>query len=516
MGMGRNLLRRKILMLRLVLPLNMRSLWRKLFRKKMFLFTLGMIGFLSCMSLQAESNLMETLELPLPELPPDFLVELLTEGPEEPLNRQEGIPVSAVLPLEFDMELLKTTIIVPSRPLRIAPAMQPAFFSSETKSWVPPVRQNTIPGLEQPLTQEYINRYSTPGGIAWLDAIMRRGSDYFAFIRKEIEARNLPHELIYLPVIESAYIINAVSRSGATGLWQFMRNSIDPYDMKVTDWMDERMDFWKSTIGALSKLAENYRILGDWPLALAAYNTGLGGLNRVMQQTGIKDYWLLSEKKHLKTETIHYVPKLLAIAYIMSNHRRFGITPLWPDDPEWTRIKVDRTVDLELLATEAGIDKQELKRANRELFYNVTPPDPNYHLKVRTADVEAITAVLERKDLTLIKYHFHAVTSGDTLSVLAKRYGVSVEVILNANPGIKERYLKIGSRLLIPAYKEVSPYQSPQGNTHISSAETHLVKPGETLWSIAKIYHVTPESLANVNGMELNAVLREGRRLKLR
>jgi membrane-bound lytic murein transglycosylase D len=251
-------------------------------------------------------------------------------------------------------------------------------------------------------------------------------------------------------------------------------------------------------------------------LALAAYNTGLGGLNRVMQQAGVKDYWILSAKKHLKTETIHYVPKLLAISYIMSNHRRFGINPLWPDDPEWTRIKVDRAVDLELLATEAGVDKQELKRANRELFYNVTPPDPNYYLKVRTSDVEAIAAVLERKDLTLIKYHFHTITSGDTLSVLAKYYGVPVDTILNANPGVKAQYLKIGARLLIPAYKNVTPYQGQEHNTAISSEEIHLVKSGETLWSIAKIYHVTPEALANANGMELNAILREGRRLKLR
>jgi membrane-bound lytic murein transglycosylase D len=512
--MGRDLLRRKILTRFLLIFLNVIPLG--FLRKKTVLFALGMLSLLSCRSLQAEPDPIGILELAiplhLPELPADFLMELPAA---ETALAPEAIPVSAEIPLEFDLDLLRETTIIPSRPLRISPYIQTAHVSSQTKSWVPPLIQGTIPGLDKPLTQEYINRYASPGGIEWLNAIMRRGTDYFAFIRKEIEARNLPHELIYLPVIESAYSPIAVSRSGATGLWQFMKNSIGPYDMKITDWMDERMDFWKSTIGALSKLEENYRILEDWPLALAAYNTGMGRMNGVIKQTGITDYWTLSEKKYLPTETIHYVPKLLAIAYIMSNHRRFGITPLWPEDPDWTRIKVDRTVDLELLATEAGIDIQELKRANRELFYHVTPPDPNYHLKVRTSDAEAITAVLERKDITLIKYHFHIVASGDTLSVLAKHYGVSVTVILNANPGIRERYLKIGTRLLIPAYKDVGPYRGPQ-RADLPATGTHIVKSGETLWSIAKLYHVTPETLANVNGMELNAILREGRQLKLR
>jgi membrane-bound lytic murein transglycosylase D len=344
---------------------------------------------------------------------------------------------------------------------------------------------------------------------------MNRGAPYIAFIRREIEERNLPEELLYLPVIESQYLSTAVSRSGAAGLWQFMKNSIGPFDMKVNDWMDERRDFWKSTQGALRKLEDNYNSLDDWALALAAYNAGLGAVNRTIQSSGIRDYWLLSEKKLLKTETVHYVPKLLAVAYVLSNARRFGLDPLWPQDPQWVRVAVGRSADLNILAAEAGMEANTLKNANRELSFNVTPPGGNYYLKVPAADAEKVSAVLAREDIQLIKYYFHTIRSGDTLSALALHYGITVDQILEANPGTQARSLRIGVRLLVPAFKEAAPYQRPEADTGgLVFSGNHLVKKGETLWSIALAYEVDPEVLAEVNGMDLNDILREGRSLK--
>jgi membrane-bound lytic murein transglycosylase D len=279
--------------------------------------------------------------------------------------------------------------------------------------------------------------------------------------------------------------------------------------------MDERRDFWKSTQGALRKLDENYRAFNDWPLALAAYNAGLGGISRLVQQTGIHDYWTLAEKKQLKTETAQYVPKLLAVSYILSNPRKFGLNLDWPEDPDWTRIPVGKSVDLGLLADYSGVDAQELKQANAELVYTITPPDAGYQLKVRSVDAEAVAAVLKRTDLSFIKYYFHTVKSGDTLSALAQHYGVSVDQIVSSNPGIQAQYLKIGARLMIPALKETGPYQGKSGNgEELVFDGTHLVKRGETLWAIALAYDVDPEVLAAANGMGLNDTLREGRTLK--
>jgi len=369
--------------------------------------------------------------------------------------------------------------------------------------------------MENALTQQYIRQYSGAGGLSWLNAVMDRAGPYLAFIRREIDERKLPPELIYLPVIESGYLSTAVSRSGAVGLWQFMRNSIDPFDMKVNDWVDERRDFWKSTQGALRKLEENYKYFNDWPLALAAYNAGLGAINRLIQQSGVRDYWQLSQKKLLKTETIHYVPKLLAVAHIMSNSRQFGITPRWPEDPQWTRVLVDRSADIRLLADAAGVNGAELASANRELNYNVTPPGQTYYLKIRKEDVEKVSDVLARKDITLVNYYFHTIRSGDTLLALALHYGIKVEQILASNPGIQERYLRIGNRLIIPALKEAGPYQRPASSgENLTFDGSHLVKKGETLWSIALGYEVDPEVLAEANGMALTDILREGKILK--
>jgi len=369
--------------------------------------------------------------------------------------------------------------------------------------------------MQNPLTQQYIRQYSSAGGLSWLVAVMERGSPYLAFIRKEIERLNMPEELLFLPVIESGYLSTAVSRSGAVGLWQFMKNSIGPFDMKVDDWMDERRDFWKSTLGALRKLEENYKYYGDWPLALAAYNMGLGGLNRVIQQSGIKDYWTLSEKKLLRTETIHYVPKLLATAHVLSNLRQYGIEPRWPEDPKWERMAIDRSVDLRLLEEAAGMNSGELLKANRELVYNVTPPGKGYYLKVPGKDSKNIALALSRNDLPLLQYYYHTIRSGDTLLALALHYGISVNQILAANPGVEERFLRIGNRLLIPTLKETAPYQR-QGPSmeNLTFGGTHLVKRGETLWSIALAYEVDPEVLAEANDMALNDILREGKILK--
>jgi len=375
--------------------------------------------------------------------------------------------------------------------------------------------QGSIPGLDKALTKKYLLQYGNSGGLAWLQTVMARSEPYIAFIRKEIDARGLPHELAFLPVIESSYLSTAVSRSGAVGLWQFMKNSISPFGIRVDDWVDERKDFWKATDGALRKLEENYRYFKDWPLALAAYNAGLGAVQRAVQAGGARDYWMLSERKLLKTETIQYVPKFLAVSAILSQAGRYGIDLGWPEDPAWTRIAAERTVDLNLLAEKASADAKRLKAANQELHFGVTPPGKVHHIKVPAAEAEAVAAVLARKDINLIQYYFHTVRSGDTLSALARHYGVTVDHIVQSNPGIEPRYLKLGARIRVPAFKEIGPYaREANVDASLVFSGTHLVKKGESLWSIALAYDVDPEQLAQANGMELTSTLREGRALK--
>jgi membrane-bound lytic murein transglycosylase D len=281
--------------------------------------------------------------------------------------------------------------------------------------------------------------------------------------------------------------------------------------------MDERRDFRKSTVAALKKLEENYRALGNWPLAMAAYNAGLNGVRRAMQQANTSNYWVLCEKNVLKTETIHYVPKLLAVSYILSNPRQFGVD-WWPEPFEWTVIKPVRQASLDLLAAETGTDRDLLYRLNPELLHGITPAEAGYELVVPSAKAPMISAILEMENVKLLTYYRYQIQSGDTLSALSRHYGVSVSLIEQHNPGISNRFLRIGETIVIPAFRETSPYASgtpAARNPQAAFNGTHRVVQGDSLWSLARRYRVDPHVLAAENNMDLNQILSIGKVLKV-
>ena len=378
-----------------------------------------------------------------------------------------------------------------------------------------PLSLLTDSALEQPLTQYYIAQYSSVGGIAYFNAVLERGSIYLPFIIEEIQKRNLPPELMFLPVIESGFLATARSRSGAVGLWQFMMNSISPFDIKVTDLLDERRDFIKSTRGALQKLHDNYRALGDWHLALAAYNCGLGEVTRTVRRTGVRDYWELSGRNEFRQETLHYVPKLTAITFILSQPRRFGIN-VWRGKFEWAFVPLRRQVSLDMLAEEAGIDRDLLRDLNAELLNGISPADSSYRLKVPLSQLQMVTGVLEREDIRLISYYQHIVRHGDTLWSMSRHYGASLNMIEQQNPGITNRHLRIGETVVIPAFADAAPATAPAAPmiTAVFNG-AHVVRKGETFWSLGRRYGVDPQDLAEANGMLLNQILHEGRTIKV-
>ena len=319
--------------------------------------------------------------------------------------------------------------------------------------------------------------------------------------------------MIYLPIVESGFQITARSRSGAMGLWQFMMNSIGPYDMRVTELVDERRDFIKSTKGALQKLEDEYRRLGCWELTLAAYNSGLGAVTRSVQRTGINDYWELSRIRELRAETINFVPRLIAISYVMSQPRKYGIN-VWHEKFEWDVIPLQRQISIDIIADEAGINRALLRQLNAELTYGITPLGSGHLLKIPATHLEIVSDILERNDLPLIRYYYHVVRQGDTIWGMSRTYGTSLAMIEQHNPGISNRYLRIGETVVIPAFPGVSP-PAQQAVTTQNTSGTHVVQRGETLWSIGRRYGIDPQVLAEVNGMQLNQILHEGRTLRL-
>jgi membrane-bound lytic murein transglycosylase D len=365
------------------------------------------------------------------------------------------------------------------------------------------------------LVRKYRERYSTPDGIKYLSAVMQRSAPYRAEMIAEIRRQGAPDCLLYLPVIESGFSTTAISRSGATGLWQFMRNSVSGYGIRINEWMDERRDPWITTSAAVRKLKENYDYFGDWYLALAAYNCGLGATQRAVKKAGVKDYWYLSEHGYFKTETIHYVPKFLAIAEILSRSDEYGIDWGEPTEAAYSTIPVKRPVDINVVAKETGIDPKLLKSANPALYYSITPPDTTYGLRVPAGAEGAVTELLEDRTRMLLEFYMYKVKSGDTLYALALHYGVSIDMILQYNPGVKASTLQIGKKLVIPALKEVKAYAGKKDADSLDFSGSYLVKRGDTLWSIALAYDVQVETLAEKNNIEVNSVLSLGKALRV-
>jgi membrane-bound lytic murein transglycosylase D len=356
--------------------------------------------------------------------------------------------------------------------------------------------------------------YLSSGGLAWIQAVLKRAVPYWAYVNGRIAFYGLPPELAYLPVIESEYRPTGISRTGAAGIWQFMRNSIGGSGIKIDDWRDDRRDFVKSTEAALKKLKWNYEHYGDWYLALAAYNCGVGKLDRAIKKAGTSDYWELCAKKAIPSETRTYVPKLLAIASIARYGGRYGMAPSWDDPVEWEHIPLQRSVHLSLVAEKANVPLDLLKSGNAELRYNVTPPgDKSYCLKVPAGYGQAVSDVVNDASLKLIKYYIYTVKYGDTLSALSRHYDVSVDMIMSNNPGLQPRALRLGAKIIVPAMKDVGPYQGakPAGDDSAPAfTATYRVCKGDTIWSLALKYGVQPETLAERNGLSLDSIIHEG------
>jgi len=369
----------------------------------------------------------------------------------------------------------------------------------------------------------YLEKYSSPAQLKWLESVMERADIFIDFIDEVLYRNDMPHELLYLPVTESAYRYNAVSRSGAVGIWQFMRNSISPYGMKIDDWADDRRDFWKSTEGAIAKLRYNYDMLGgDWLLALAAYNCGLGRVQRTIKATGISDYWELSGKGLLPSETIHYVPRFLALSAILSSRGRYGIETPWREPYRWERVNLDYSVSLSKLASEAKLPYELIKSANAELRYDITPSGRDYYLKVPEGMGKAVTETVSLSKNNLMKFHFYQIKKGDTLYDLGRHYGVSVSMIQSYNKHLDPSFLSIGQKILVPALKDVPPYKGKQTapapvalDNPADYRGSHIVRSGDTLWSIARRYGTDPYNVAYHNGIQVDTLLTIGMELRV-
>jgi len=375
----------------------------------------------------------------------------------------------------------------------------------------------------------------------FLDRTFRRGARYLHYILGEIKKRGMPTEIALLPVVESAFNPVAYSRSRASGLWQFIPSSGKHYHLEQNWWIDQRRDVIESTQAALNYLQYLHDYFnGDWYLAIAAYNGGEGTVATAVARNAAAgrptDFFSLD----LRPETRDYVPKLLAMRRIVGNPEMYGLqfAPI-PNTPYFAIVDPGRQVHLGEAADLAGISRDDMFALNPGFNRMTTPPNGPHRLLLPVDHAEAFrqaitnpegTATIAVAAIAPPSAVQHTVHSGETLTEIARHYGVPADTLREAN-GLNGSKIHRGQLLLIPgaggsatksaayaAPREDIAAQLPEHQAQASRKgghTMHVVKPGETLWSVAKRYGVTVPALAAANNLSPQSGLTAGARLEI-
>lgn len=337
----------------------------------------------------------------------------------------------------------------------------------------------------------------------YMEKLMTLGSFYFSMFEQELRNHNIPLEVKYLPIVESALNPRAKSRAGAVGLWQFIYTTGRVYGLDVNSYVDERSDPVKATKSAARFLEKLYRIFGDWDLALAAYNSGPGNVSKAIRRSGgYQNYWNL--RPFLPRETAGYVPAFYATLYIFEYAREHGLQPEPPPIPwfETDTVHVKQLLSFEQLSEVLDVETELLQFFNPAYYLDIIPhiEGKSYPLRLPTrligkfvANEDAIYAYAQTElakrekplpQLVKTESKFtYRVKNGDYLGKIAKRYGISVSKIKRWN-GLKSDNISIGQRLTIypkepvPSKKKKVAKKSP--------GKTYTVKTGDTLSEIAE------------------------------
>ena len=341
---------------------------------------------------------------------------------------------------------------------------------------------------------------------------LARSTKYIPYIQEHLKEAGLPLDLAYLAMIESGYNPSAYSKSHAVGLWQFMKATGKDYGLQVNSHIDERRNPEKAAVAAIQYLSDLYKEFDSWYLAVASYNAGQGTIRRAIKRHKTRDFWKLAGKKSLKLETKRYVPKLIAAIILAKDPEKYGFTNVKYQEPvQYDEIKVPPMTDLQAVALASNHDLETIKKLNNELMKWYTPPGKKqYKLKIPYG-----TQTLVAKNLTRLHpvvttdYKTHVVAKGDTLTAICRRYNLNKTTLLKAN-NLNSAKLLAGQRLRIP-YQSTKYVLLKDGETPQSRfAETdkggqlflHVVKSGETLSRISKLYNVTPEIIMQWNNLE--------------
>jgi len=343
---------------------------------------------------------------------------------------------------------------------------------------------------------------------------LNRSGRYENLIKKILKEEGVPEELFYLAMIESGFRPNARSWAKAVGIWQFVYGTGRMYDLKASWWFDERRDPVKSTRAAASHLKDLYDRFGDWYLAMAGYNYSPGKIEKRLSRYGVSDYWDLPR---LPRETRNYVPTFIAAATIAQNPGKYEFAVEYDPPFETDTVTVKECVDLNVVAECVNTSFTEIKTLNPALLRWCTPPDQdewvlNLPKGTREIFVKNYEKIPDNQKTSWVRHH---IRSGETLSGISRKYGVSMNEIKRINE-IKGTMIRSGSSLVIPVpqnknyYKRYASYSNSSRSTTPNKAvkdvpgrekRVYLVKKGDTLWDIANLFGVTVPQIRSWNGL---------------
>lgn len=404
------------------------------------------------------------------------------------------------------------------------------------------------PVAEHPEVRSRVNywilRWQT-WGQGYFTRYLERMERWSEIVDEEIAARRLPPSLRYLPVVESGYNPHAVSRAGATGMWQFMSGTARFLGLEVTPLLDERRDPWRSTEVALDYLVElNERFGGSWFLALAAYNGGWGRVQRILDRHGggaapsDSLFWALRDR--FPRETREFVPKLLAAARLARNPEAYGLAPdVGTAAVRAAEVRVPDATSLDVVARSAGVSLEEVERLNPHVRRGYTPPERETALRIPAGAAEGFDEAFRKiPRAERVSFVEHRIRRGETLTHLASRYGVEMAELRAANPGLEPRRLQIGQWVVVP--RSPRSEEAGAGDVRIAAAgetggedpsgpdagsggadveeavRVHRVRRGESLWLIARRHGVGVADLRRWNGLASDPVLHPGDELRIR
>ena len=372
---------------------------------------------------------------------------------------------------------------------------------------------------------------------------LTRGAKYLPMIQNVFRAEGLPLDLAFIPIIESGFKTNALSKAKAKGPWQFMIPTAKDHGLKTNWYIDERSDFEKSTVAAAKYLKMLSKMFdGDWHLVLAAYNGGQGRVQRAMKKAGTQDFWTLSKTtKYLPKETREYVPLILGAMIVGRNPAQYGFELPAAEAITYEKIAIDRPIDLRRVAEWTGTSVDEIQALNPELRRWTTPlRHPGYELRIPNGTGEMFRERLSAaagEELASLKWH--TVRKGETITSIARkvRGGVTASEIAEANSLSVRSRLRAGQELLIPrppatllatrtdrqappvvASRPVSGTATVPDAVRASSTYKttyYRVKRGDTLFKIARLFNTSVDKIKSWNRLRGNTIS-AGARLMIR